>query len=77
MGNTASIDTGNMDKKLHVFCASKFFIVTFLAQIYNTVICAWLSDQTKLISKKNLYLKYFILGMLLLQGIDSAMKTSS
>ena len=74
MGNTASIDTGDMNKKLHVFCASKFFIITFIAQIYNTVICAWLSDKTKSITKSNLYLKYAILGMLLLQGIDSAVK---
>ena len=74
MGNTASIDTGNMNKNLHVFCASKFFIVTFIAQIYNTVICSYLSDKTKSITKTNLYVKYGILALLALQGIDSAIK---
>ena len=57
-----------------MFCASKFFIVTFIAQIYNTVICAWMSDKTKSITKTNLYFKYAIIGMLILQGIDSAVK---
>ena len=74
MGNTATIDTGNMNKGLHGFCASRFFIVTFIAQIYNTVICAYLSDKTKSITKTNLYVKYGILALLALQGIDSTIK---
>lgn len=73
-GNTASIDTGFMNTKLHVFCAGKFFIFTILAQIYNTVVCARLSQQTSAISKWNMYLKYFILGMFVLQVIDSLSK---
>jgi hypothetical protein len=77
MGNTATIDTGDMNKHLHVFCASRFFIITFAAQIYNAVLCTWLSTKTTKLPKWNLYLKYFILGMLVLQAIDSSIKESS
>ena len=75
MGNTASIDTGIMNTKLHVFCASRFFMVTFVAQIYNIVICAYLCSKTNAISKWNLYLKYFILFMILVQAVDSLIKS--
>ena len=74
MGNTANLDTGYQNTKLHVFCAGRFFIFTILAQIYNTIIVALLSKKTKLISKWNLYLKYFVLILFLLQVIDSAIK---
>lgn len=74
MGNTATIDTGKMNEKLHEFCASKFFIVTLIAQIYNTYICTDLQRKTHAISRTNLYLKYFVLFMLILQIIDSSIK---
>lgn len=74
MGNTATIDTGVMNGKLHGFCASKFFILTFIAQIYNTVIVTIFYRKTKAISLWNLYLKYFILLMLVLQAIDASIK---
>ena len=72
--NTATIDTGDMNKTLHGFCASRFFIVTFIAQIYNTVVVAWMAKQTIAISKTNLHLKYFVLVLLAVQGIYSSMK---
>ena len=74
MGNTASIDTGKMNGHLHTFCASRFFIITFIAQIYNTLLGAGLYSHTKAISRWNLYLKYFILVILLIQILDSAVK---
>jgi hypothetical protein len=74
MGNTASIDTGYMNGKLHGFCASKFFILTIVAQVYNTVIVADLCKRTTSVSKFNLYLKYFVLFMLAVQAIDTAVK---
>lgn len=73
--NTATIDTGHMNKHLHASCASRFFIVTILAQVYNTVVCANLSDLTTAISKRNLYVKYFIMVMLVVQGLYSAAKS--
>ena len=72
--NTATIDTGDMNKHLHSSCASKFFIVTFIAQIYNTVVVAWMASKTNAISKANLYLKYFGILLLLIQGIYSSIK---
>ena len=38
MGSTANLDTGRTHPKWHTFCASKFFIFTLLALIYNTVL---------------------------------------
>jgi len=74
MGNTATIDTGIMDENAHTFFASNFFKVTLLAQILNTVICTLLSKKTKLISTYNLYAKYFVIFLLILQGIDGSIK---
>ncbi len=74
MGSTAAIDTGHMNETFHVICASSFFILTFFAQIYNTIIVVYLSTQTKVISKPNLYFKYFILLLLLIQLILSSEK---
>jgi len=74
MGNTATIDTGIMNEHAHEFFARNFFIFTFLAQIYNTVICTDLHRKTKLVSKINLYAKYFVLVLLLVQLIDGTIK---
>ena len=72
MGSTAAIDTGHMNGTFHGICATSFFILTFFAQIYNTVVVALLSQKTKLISVCNLYVKYGILILLALQFIYSA-----
>lgn len=63
-----------MFELFHDVCATSFFILTFFAQIYNTVIVYFLSEKTRAISKINLYFKYFILFMLLIQLIYSSTK---
>ena len=74
MGNTATIDTGFMNGDLHGFCASNFFLTTFVAQTLNTIIFAQLQQRTKMISKNSLYAKYFVLFLLALQGAYSSIK---
>lgn len=74
MGNTATIDTGVMNGNIHTFCASRFFILTIIAQVYNTVICVNLYKKTKALSKANLYMKFFVIFLLILQIIDSSIK---
>ena len=67
MGSTANIDTGKVNGKWHGFCASNFFVFTILAQIYNTVIFWIVSEKIQTVSKNNLYLKFFVLGLLIVQ----------
>jgi len=67
MGSTANIDTGKANGKWHGFCASNFFVFTILAQIYNTVIFWIVSEKIQTVSKNNLYLKLFVLGLLIVQ----------
>ena len=69
--NTATIDTGYMNKHLHGFCASRFFIFTLFAQVYNTAICVHLYNKTKALNLYNLYLKYFMFALLVVQLIYS------
>lgn len=45
-----------------------------MGQIYNTVICTDLYLKTKAISQKNLFLKYVMMFLLILQIIDSSIK---
>ena len=71
MVNTATIDTGHMNEHLHEWCAMSFFIITFFAQIYNTVIVVDLQNKTNAFSESNLYLKYVILGLLGIQLVGS------
>lgn len=72
MGSTGAIDTGHFNETFHVICATSFFILTFFAQIYNTVVVALLSQKTKLISTCNVYVKYGILVLLGVQFIYSS-----
>lgn len=67
MGSTANIDTGKSNGKWHGFCASNFFIFTILAQIYNTVIFWIVNEKIQTVSKSNLYLKIFVLVLLIIQ----------
>jgi hypothetical protein len=71
MGNTASIDTGFQKLELHMFCARYFFLLTILAQLYNTAVYASLSKLISAIRKENLYLKYLIVALLVLQIAQS------
>ena len=74
MGLTATIDTGFMNEKAHEFLTRFFFIFTFLAQIYNTAICVSLQKKTNLMSKCNLYAKFFVLALLTAQLIYGNIK---
>ena len=67
MGNTSTIDTGKMNEKWHTNCASRFFIFTLVAQVYNTIIVSIIHAKIKTISTNNLYLKYVILALLIFQ----------
>lgn len=67
MGSTANIDTGKHNSKWHTFCASKFFILTVAAQIYNTCVFAHLYFKYKAVSKVLTYAKIFHLVLVLIQ----------
>lgn len=67
MGSTANIDTGKRNQKWHTFCAQKFFILTVVAQIYNTCIFAHLYFKHKAVNKYLTYAKLFHMSLILLQ----------
>lgn len=67
MGSTANIDTGKHNSKWHTFCASRFFILTVVAQIYNTYVFTHLYFKHKAVSKILTYLKLFHLFLILVQ----------
>jgi hypothetical protein len=71
MMSTACIDTGHMFELLHDVCATSFFIVTFFAQIYNTVIVIDIQKKCNAFSQINMYVKYAILGILAVQLAES------
>jgi hypothetical protein len=57
MGSTASVDTGIRNGNWHTACASSFFLLTILAQLYNTLISWIVYVNIKTINKNLLYLK--------------------
>jgi hypothetical protein len=71
MGSTGLIDTGHMNELFHGICATTFFILTFAGQIYNSIVCILLQKKTGALNNYNMYLKYFILVMLVFQLVDS------
>ncbi len=73
MGNTATIDTGKMNEHWHETCASNFFIFTLVSQVLNTVIYTLLYSKIKAISYNNLLFKYFLIILLVIQGVVSAL----
>lgn len=73
MGNTGTIDTGVMNWTWHGICASTFFILTFAAQIYNTLICRKMKQAGARLSNINMKVKYFILVLLLIQLVYSVL----
>jgi len=72
MGSTANIDTGQHNSKWHTECASKFFIFTVLAQLYNTIVFSHLYFVHKAVSKTTTYLKLIHLVLLILQLISAS-----
>jgi hypothetical protein len=67
MGSTANLDTGKRHPKWHTFCASKFFIFTLLALIYNTVLYCIVYSKIKTVSLTNIYLKLALVAAILIQ----------
>jgi len=47
MGSTALIDTGYQNMTWHQHCAATFFVLTIIAQLYNTVIYGMLWYKNK------------------------------
>lgn len=71
MGSTANIDTGIVNSKWHTFCASRFFIFTLAAQVYNSVIYWIVHCKIGKVNTLNLYFKLFLSFLLLVQLIIS------
>ena len=67
MGSTANIDTGKRNGKWHTFCASRFFILTLVALIYNTVIYCIVHSKVGKVNVPNLYFKLGLVAAMLLQ----------
>lgn len=67
MGSTANIDTGVRNSKWHTACAGKFFLLTLIAQIYNTVVFTHLYFVHKAVSRLLTYLKLFQTFLLVIQ----------
>lgn len=67
MGSTANIDTGKRNGKWHTFCASRFFIFTLLALIYNTVLYYIVHSKIGKVSTSNLYFKIALAAAMVLQ----------
>jgi hypothetical protein len=71
MGSTANLDTGKRHPGWHTFCASRFFIFTVLALIYNTLIYCILYCKTRKVSLPNLYCKLLLVAAMFLQLLIS------
>jgi hypothetical protein len=67
MGSTASIDTGIRNQDWHTRCASTFFVFTFFAQTYNTIICSIVRYKIKNLNLANVYLKLLLLALNIIQ----------
>ena len=71
MGSTANLDTGKRHPGWHTFCASRFFIFTVLALIYNTVLYCIVHIKIGVFSVANLYFKLVIVALLFIQAYIS------
>lgn len=69
MISTACLDTGYRTGSLHNHCASSFFVLTFVAVQYNTVIYWLLYLKTKAVNKALLIVKTVIAAFFLVQVI--------
>ncbi len=72
MGVTATIDTGMMNESWHELVTRQFFVLSILAQIYNVIICSIFSRISLSISVWNLYVKYFVILLFVMQLADGA-----
>lgn len=62
--STATLDTGERKGKLHVHCASGFFICTYFAILYNTAIYWVTQNKTRALNGRLLIWKTVIAGIL-------------
>jgi hypothetical protein len=67
MGSTANLNTGRHHPQWHFFCATRFFLFTVLALIYNTVLYCIIYVQTKKVSLYNLIFKVLLLAGIFIQ----------
>ena len=67
--NTATIDTGKMNEKLHVACAGSFFLLTILACLYNTFVYSMIYlEKKRVIGSWALVAKLVLSAALILQA---------
>jgi hypothetical protein len=71
MGSTANLDTGKRHPTWHTFCASRFFIFTVLALIYNTVLYCIVHIKIKTVNVTNLYFKLALMAAMIVQLLIS------
>ncbi len=69
MISTACLDTGYRQGKLHVHCASSFFVMSFIAILYNTVLYWLIYYHNKAVNRGLLWIKTGIAIFLILQVI--------
>jgi hypothetical protein len=74
MGSTALIDTGKENMHLHQMCAKVFFILTIIAQLYNTVVYTLLWQKHNILSKWGVYSKLFLAFLFIVQIYLSVQK---
>ena len=67
MVSTALLDTGKMDGDFHVICATLFFYLTLLAQLYNTFVFAILCFKFKAVGKIVMYIKLVLAALIIIQ----------
>lgn len=67
MGSTANINTGRRHPQWHIFCATRFFIFTVLALIYNSILYCIIYIKIRTISLINLKCKLALLTAMLVQ----------
>jgi hypothetical protein len=72
MGSTALIDTGHQNMTWHQHCAATFFVLTIIAQLYNTVIYSMLWYKNKFGNVILVYTKIVIAILFIIQIYLSA-----
>lgn len=72
MGSTALIDTGKENMHLHQKCAQIFFVLTIVAQLYNTVVYTLLWQKHNILNKYLVYTKLILALLFIVQIYLSA-----
>ena len=77
MGSTALIDTGHENMHWHQNCAKVFFILTIIAQLYNTVVYAHLWYTHGVVNKLGVIFKLILAFLFIIQIYLSAKSGAS